>query len=68
LAFTIPIFKKGDPQKPTNYRLISLISQFDKIFEKMLYARIYKYLEKYNLLSNYQFGFRKGINSDTCKK
>jgi len=37
----IPIFKKEDRESTTNYRPISLLSQFNKIFEKMLHTRIY---------------------------
>ena len=55
--------KKGDPCKCTNYRPISLLSQFDKIFEKLLGNRLNVFLEKYNLLSKQQFGFRQ--NSTT---
>ena len=59
----IPIFKKGDRDKTTNFRPISLLSQFNKVFEKLLYTRIYSYLMRFDLLSDRQFGFRK--NSST---
>ena len=64
IAEVIPIFKKRNTDKPTNYRPISLLSQFSKIFKKMIYNRIYSYLEKFDLLSNRQFGFRQ--NSSTA--
>ena len=63
VAEVISIFKKGEQDKTTNYRPISLLSQFNKIFEKPLYSRIYSYLVRYDLLSDCQFGFRK--NSST---
>jgi len=63
IAEVIPIFKKGDPKKAANYRPIFIHSQFSKFFGKLLFNRIYSYLEKYNLLSGDQFGFRK--NSST---
>ena len=59
MAEVIPIFKKGDHDKTSNYRPISLLSQFNKIFEKLLYSRIYSYLVRHNTLSDCQFGFRK---------
>jgi len=59
----IPVFKKGDALKATNYRPISILSQFDKIFEKLLCSRIYNHLKEHNLLSKKQFGFRQ--NSST---
>ena len=63
IAEVIPIFKKGDHNLATNYCPISILSQFDKIFEKLIYIRISSYLEKYDLLSKNQFGFSE--NSST---
>ena len=37
----IPIFKKGDPTSVNNYRPISILSPINKIFEKMIYSRLY---------------------------
>ena len=54
----IPIFKKGNPELATNYRPISLKHQFNKIFEKLTYSRMYDYLEKHNLIDERQFWFR----------
>ena len=63
VAEVVPIFKKGDQSKATNYRPISLLSQFDKILEKIIYHRLIHFLEKYHLLNKTQFGFRQ--NSST---
>ena len=57
IAEVIPVFKKGDKQMTSNYRPISILSQFDKIFEKMLCNRISDFLDKYKLLNQNQFGF-----------
>ena len=55
---------KGDAKDQCcNYRLISLISSFSKIFEKCLYERIYSYLNKNKILTPFQFGFKQ--NSST---
>ena len=59
LAKVIPIFKKGDPKLPANYRPISLLSNFGKLFEKLIVKRLLNFLNKYNILSQHQFGFRK---------
>ena len=59
----IPIFKNGEKDKMTNYRPISLLSQFNKIFEKLLPSRVYSYLSKFNLFSERQFGFRKNYST-----
>ena len=63
IAEVVPIHKKGDPNQCTNYRPISLLSPFNKILEKLIYIRIYSYLEKYDLLTKHQFGFRKGTST-----
>ena len=55
-----PIFKAGDKMEVSNYRPISLISGLAKIYEKILKERITKFLDKYHILSDHQFGFRKG--------
>ena len=54
----VPVFKKNDPSKFTNYRPISLLPCFSKIIERLMYNRLYKFLTFNNLLNNSQFGFR----------
>ena len=39
--------------------ILELQSMFSKILERIMYNRLYAYLEKYELLYKYQFGFRK---------
>lgn len=60
LAKVIPIHKKDDPHSLNNYRPISILPVFSKIFEKLFLNRLMKFLEKHNLLSKDQFGFRAG--------
>ncbi|KAB0801959.1 hypothetical protein PPYR_04145 [Photinus pyralis] len=60
----IPIHKKGSIQDASNYRAISLLSAFSKVFEKCLCSRISSFLEKHNILSNRQFGFRSGKSTE----
>lgn len=59
-SIIVPIFKAGLSSELNNYRPISLISTFAKIFEKLIYSRLYSFFEKSNILSNMQFGFLKG--------
>ena len=59
IAKVISVFKKGSTQDVNNYRPISLLSIFDKIFEKLMYSRLYNFLDKYNILYEHQYGFRK---------
>ena len=58
LSETIPIFKKGSKMETCNYRPISLLSNINKIFEKIMYSRLYKFLENNKCIYNLQFGFR----------
>ena len=59
LAKVIPLHKKESVLNFLNYRPISLLSVFSKIYEKTIYVRIYSYLDKYNMIYSKQFGFRK---------
>ena len=59
IAKVIPIFKKDSPLECSNYRPISLLSNIDKIFEKLMYSRVISFLEKYNCIYPLQFGFRQ---------
>ena len=59
IAKVIALFKKGQKTQPNNYRPISLLSCFDKIFEKILSKRLVKFLEINKILFKYQYGFRK---------
>ena len=57
LAKVIPLYKKQSPIDPNNYRPISLLSVFSKIIEKLMYTRLYNFLENYKVLYSLQFGF-----------
>ena len=54
----IPIHKKGSRILLSNYRPISLLSNLNKIFEKIIYNRLFRFLEKYNCIYELQYGFR----------
>ena len=54
----IPVLKKESKLFCSNYRPISLLSNINKIIEKIMYNRIYKLLDKNNIYS-LQFGFRQ---------
>ena len=42
----IPIYKKGSKLECSNYRPISLLSNIDKILERLMYNRLYNFLER----------------------
>ena len=62
-SIIIPCYKHGkDPSDPLSYRPIALTSNLNKIVEKMVNNRLKWYLEKNNLYSCTQSGFRKNRN------
>ena len=63
-AKVIPIFKSGDKQQLVNYRPISILSCFSKIFERIMFNKIQSFLCKHNILSDSQFGFRPGRSTE----
>ena len=58
-AKIIPVFKNEDESDPNNYRPISLLSVFNRIFEKITYKRLKSFIDKYDILSKSQYGFRE---------
>ena len=60
----IPLFKQGNKYSCNNYKPISLISTFSKIFEKCLYKQLYSYFDKFNILYKLQFGFRENYSTE----
>jgi len=59
-----PIYKKGNKMNPINYRPISLLTSFSKVFEKALCIRLTEHLNTNKLLVGNQLGFRKGIATE----
>ena len=59
----VPVFKSGDPSKISNYRPITNLLNVNKIFELLTYKRIMKFIERFDLLTSQQFGFRKAKNT-----
>ena len=45
----------------SNYRLISLLSNIEKILERLMYNRIYKFFSDNNLSILYNLGLDKNI-------
>jgi hypothetical protein len=56
----VPIFKKGSRRHALNYRPISLTSVVCKSLERLVVENLYGYIESNSLLSDDQFGFRRG--------
>ena len=56
-SYTVLIHKKGSKNDPANYRGISLTSCLGKLFNKVINARLLKYIDSRNLISENQIGF-----------
>ena len=68
-AKVFPLFKSGCKSDINNYRPISLLKVFSKVFEKAMYRRVYNYFEKFGLFYCKQYGFRakhSTINAVAC--
>ena len=63
VAEVIPIFKQSSKMNCSNYRPISLLSSFSKIYEKIVYQRVFTCLLKFELFSPNQFGFQCGVST-----
>ena len=58
------LFKKGNIHDPANYRPISLLSTFSKVYEKVILYQLSDYFEEQKLLFNSQYGFRQNHSTD----
>ena len=54
-----PIYKDGDKDLFSNYRPISVLSSFSKIYEKAVFIRLLSFLNSNNILSEAQYGFQQ---------
>ncbi|XP_047543257.1 uncharacterized protein K02A2.6-like [Vanessa atalanta] len=59
-ALVHPIPKKGNRSDPSNYRPIAITSLFSKVMESIINCQLLRYLEEYQLISDRQYGFRRG--------
>ena len=57
-ARVLPLRKEGYKVDQNNFKSISLLLVFNKVFERALYNRLYQYFEKFSLFYKKQFGFR----------
>jgi len=62
----IPIFKAGDKLNIPNFRPISLLVSFSKIFKKIIYTRIYAHVVQNQILADEQYRFRSSFSTDNA--
>ena len=66
-AKVIPVFKnKGSPFDAENYRPISLLSNIDKVFQKLVHKRLSDFLERSRSIYPLQFGFRSDHSTESA--
>ena len=58
-----PIYKAGDSSDLGNYIPISVLPCFSEILERIMYNRVYKYLQKNNFFYYKQFRFQAGLST-----
>ena len=61
IAKVIPVYKSGPKDVFSNYRPISVLPFFSKIFEKLAYNRLLNHIKKHAILNPNHYGFRKII-------
>ena len=57
IAEIIPLYKGKERDEEVNYRPISLLMTISKLLEKIIYIRVYSFLEEHNILYDSQYGF-----------
>ena len=65
-AKVLPLHKSGDDDNPSNYRPISILPVLSKIIERHVHNHLYKYLDEYNLIYEFQSGFRPKHSCETA--
>lgn len=66
LVMIKPLFKKGDPSKMENYRPISLLQSFSKIFEIVMSSRLLEFMKHCKILNPNQHGYLRGKSTITA--
>ena len=64
MAKVIPIHKGDSVLTVSNYRPISLLPIFSKLFERLIYEQLILYIEENDILDKYQFGFQKNKSTE----
>ena len=66
LSIIKPKHKNGSKHQVENYRPIANLPYLSKFFEKIAYNQVNNYINKHNLLYDYQFGFRSNMSTETA--
>ena len=64
LANITPVFKNESRNHKNNYRPVSILPLISEVFEKIMNKQLSIYFEE--ILSKFQYGFRKGFSTQHC--
>ena len=64
-ASIVPIYKKGDKHKASNYRPVSLTSITCKLLEHIIHSNIMDHYDSLGILTDKQHGFRSRRSCET---
>ena len=57
IAEILPLYKRKESDQLVNYRPISLLLTMSKLLEKIIYKHTIRFIDKYKLLYDSQYGF-----------
>ena len=64
IARVIPLLKLGGRFNFTSYRPVSVLPCFSKLLERIIYNRLIRFLDKYDILFDNQYGFKKNHSTN----
>lgn len=66
VAKIVPIYKAGERNLVKNFRPICILPIIDKILEKVVKHQLMAFIDDNDLISNFQYGFKKKSNTNTA--
>ena len=64
IAKIVSIFKKGERENSSNYRLISILTCFSKILEQIIHKRLISFIIKHGIIQHTQYGFQRSVSTN----
>ena len=64
VSWLVPIHKSGIHNQLVNYRPISTLHFLIKVIERIFYKRVNVFIERFDILTDVQYGFRKGKSTN----
>jgi hypothetical protein len=59
-----PVYKKGHKKNYGNYRPITLLTSFSKVFQKLIFRRLLTHVHAYDILVIEEFGFCPKLSTE----